>query len=64
MWGGFFQDETGQDVVEYALLVAFFGVALIAAWSGVVDALQSGHESVSTGAEALWDPPEPGGSPP
>lgn len=56
-------DESGQDVVEYALLVAFFGVALAASWSGVVGALQGAYEATSSSVDGLWDPPEPGGSP-
>jgi Flp pilus assembly pilin Flp len=55
------REEAGQDVVEYALLVAFFGVALAAVWAGMVDALQASYGS-STAVE--WDSPAPGGAPP
>ena len=33
------RDDSGQDVVEYALLTAFFGLAALAAWTSMRDAL-------------------------
>ncbi len=29
------RDDSGQDVVEYALLTAFFGLAALAAWTSI-----------------------------
>jgi Flp pilus assembly pilin Flp len=37
------QREDGQDLVEYALLVAFVGVAALAAWLAIENALASGY---------------------
>ena len=55
-------EDSGQDVVEYALLTAFFGVAALAAWTSVRDALGQNYSRTSTGVQGLWDPPPPSGS--
>lgn len=36
-------DEDGQDVVEYALLVAFVGIAAVAAWLAIQNAIANGY---------------------
>jgi Flp pilus assembly pilin Flp len=38
-----FQRDDGQDLVEYALLVAFVGVAAFAAWLAIENALAAGY---------------------
>jgi Flp pilus assembly pilin Flp len=58
------RDDSGQDVVEYALLTAFFGVAALAAWTSIRDALGVGYGSTTAGVQGLWDPPPPIASPP
>jgi Flp pilus assembly pilin Flp len=55
-------DDSGQDVVEYALLTAFFGLAALAAWTSMRDALGSSYSGTTSGVQGLWDPPPPGGS--
>lgn len=35
--------EEGQDLVEYALLVAFVGVAGLAAWLAIENAIDAGY---------------------
>jgi Flp pilus assembly pilin Flp len=55
-------DEAGQDVVEYALLTAFFGLAALAAWTSIRDAIGIGYGATSSGVQGLWDPPPPSGS--
>ena len=62
-----FADDTGQDIVEYALLTAFFGLCALVAWSTLRDALSASYTGTSSGVQGLWDPPPPmppSGSPP
>ena len=54
------REDSGQDVVEYALLTAFFGLAALAAWTSIRDALALGYTRTTDGIP--WDPPPPGGS--
>jgi Flp pilus assembly pilin Flp len=39
--GGFIRDETGQDLVEYALLLAFVALAGAAAFIGMSSSVNS-----------------------
>lgn len=55
------RDESGQDVVEYALLTAFFGLAALAAWTSIREAVGLGYGATSSGVQGLWDPPPPSG---
>ena len=55
-------DESGQDVVEYALLTAFFGLAAFAAWTSIREALAANYGATSSGVQTIWDPPPPSGS--
>jgi Flp pilus assembly pilin Flp len=57
------RDEEGQDLVEYALLVAFFGVTFLLVWTSVVEAIHTSHGNTTNGVYDLWDPPDPGGTP-
>jgi Flp pilus assembly pilin Flp len=56
------RDDSGQDVVEYALLTAFFGLAAFAAWTSIRDALGIGYTNTTSGVQSLWDAPPPSGS--
>jgi Flp pilus assembly pilin Flp len=56
------RDERGQDVVEYALLTAFFGLCALAAWTSIRDALGLSYTGATSGVQGLWDPPPPSGS--
>jgi Flp pilus assembly pilin Flp len=61
----FVREDDGQDVVEYAMLAAFFGVvgylALSAISAAVVDTYTSWQDPAS-GVPSLWDPAAPAGS--
>ena len=46
-WISFWKDTEGQDLVEYALIVAAIALGMIAAVRGVVTALNSLYESIS-----------------
>ena len=57
------RDDSGQDVVEYALLTAFFGLAALAAWTSIQAALGSSYSRTTTGVQGLWaNTPPPSGS--
>jgi hypothetical protein len=55
-------EDDGQDVVEYALLTAFFGLCALAAWTSIRDNIALGYGSPPAGVQSLWDPPPPSGS--
>ena len=55
-------DDSGQDVVEYALLTAFFGLSALAAWTSIRTALGLSYTGTTSGVQGLWDPPPPSGS--
>lgn len=46
-WINFWKDTEGQDLVEYALIVAAIALGMIATIRGVVTALNSLYESIS-----------------
>lgn len=46
-WIRFWKQTDGQDLVEYALIVAVIALGLIAAVRGVATALTSLYESIS-----------------
>ena len=57
----FWTDETGQDLIEYALLTAFIGFAGAAAWSVMDTTIGTTYTSNVDGANANWQSPEPSG---
>jgi Flp pilus assembly pilin Flp len=56
------RDDGGQDIVEYALLTAFFGLCALAAFASMQSALGVNFTTTSGGLQGLWDPPPPSGS--
>ena len=46
--GGFIADEQGQDLVEYAMLMAFIALLCIVGLQNLGTALNSTYNSVST----------------
>lgn len=53
-------DDSGQDLVEYALLTAVIGLASAAAWSLVSAALHGTYSAWNVAINDLWEPPNPG----
>ena len=50
---GFIRDEQGQDLVEYALIVAAIGLALIATVNQVSAAIVSLYSSIAQGLTTI-----------
>lgn len=51
--------DRGDDLVEYALLTAFVGVATIAAWSTLKTTLAANYQAYDTNTQALAQTPDP-----
>lgn len=54
-------EEAGQDLVEYALLAAFIGLAGAAVWVGIRAGLGNAYSGFDSGIQDLWEPENPGG---
>jgi Flp pilus assembly pilin Flp len=54
------REDDGQDLVEYALLAAFVGLAGSAALSELETSLGVAYAGWDTATQALWVMPEPG----
>ena len=52
-------DESGQDLVEYALLVAFIALAGVAGFNLIGSVLGGAYTGWNTGVQDLWEVPEP-----
>jgi Flp pilus assembly pilin Flp len=50
-WSRFRSDESGQDVVEYALLGALIGIASILTWQGLVTVVATVYGAADTGVQ-------------
>ena len=57
------RDESGQDLIEYALLTAAVGVAGIATWPTIANSIGTAYRALNLNTQALWAPPSPGGGP-
>ncbi len=44
----FFRDESGQDIIEYALLAAFLGLGTVAAYRNLASGVKNVFEGVGT----------------
>jgi Flp pilus assembly pilin Flp len=58
----FVHDETGQDVIEYGLLSAFFGIVCIAVWIVIQGNLRDAYINYDTDVQSIWASPDPGGT--
>jgi len=60
--GQLFIEDRGQDLVEYALLAAFIGVAgyaVIMTLPGLIGNAYASWLDPTNGVPGKWDPPEP-----
>ena len=55
-------DETGQDLIEYALLTTVIGLAAIAVFDILRGSIAFVYGSWNTGANSYWQPQPPSGS--
>ena len=55
-------DEDAQDLIEYALLSAFIGLAGLAALNGISAAIGVYYSTSNTSVNGLWNSPTPAGS--
>jgi Flp pilus assembly pilin Flp len=56
----FVRDRSGQDLVEYALLVALVGTVAIAVVPTLEAAISTAYALWNTGTQDLWQLPNPG----
>ena len=57
----FLREESGQDVIEYALLAAFIGVAGAVAARLIVTTMTGSYTAWDAAVQALWEMPAPAG---
>ena len=58
-----FEEETGQDLIEYALLTGAIGFAGVAGINLLGIAINAAYSSWDTGVNSLWEVPDPGSTP-
>jgi Flp pilus assembly pilin Flp len=58
----FLAEDNGQDLVEYALLTTFIGVAAVAAWNAMEIAIGTAYTGLNDKVYDLWEAPGPSGS--
>jgi Flp pilus assembly pilin Flp len=59
----FAADDSGQDVMEYALLTAFIGLAGAAAWSAIAGSLEAAYTGYDNDVQDIYEPLDPGATP-
>lgn len=59
MMSGFVADDSGQDVVEYALLAALIGISSIVAWKVLAVVARDVYLATNTDVQVLAPPPNP-----
>jgi Flp pilus assembly pilin Flp len=55
----FVRDDSAQDLVEYAYLSLFVGLAGILVWTGIVNVMSTAYAGYDSGTQGLWEPPDP-----
>jgi Flp pilus assembly pilin Flp len=62
IWDRFTSDQSGQDIVEYALLGALVGIASILIWQQLATTVGQVYGAADTGVQTLSAcTPDPGG---
>jgi Flp pilus assembly pilin Flp len=54
-------EESGQDLIEYALLTTFVGMAVIAAFDVLRGSIAFVYGTWNAQANSIWETPNPGG---
>jgi Flp pilus assembly pilin Flp len=52
-------EEAGQDLVEYALLASFIGLAGLAGYSAISTAIGNNYSQSNSSVQGLWEIPAP-----
>jgi Flp pilus assembly pilin Flp len=60
----FLHDESAQDLVEYAYLSLFIGIAGLIAWTAIVNTMGAAYQGYDTNVQNAWEPCDPGVAPP
>jgi Flp pilus assembly pilin Flp len=55
----FVRDESGDDLVEYALLTAIVSVGGVVLFASIADAMATAYTNWETAAETAWEPCPP-----
>jgi Flp pilus assembly pilin Flp len=55
----FVADDDAQELVEYAYLAAFIGLAGLVVWANIVTLMGDFYTSANTNVENLWASPDP-----
>ena len=58
-WVAFVEDDSAQDLVEYALLGAFIGVVSVLVWQNIATLIGVRYAEYNTDVNNLWATPEP-----
>jgi len=53
------RDDRGQDVIEYALLMAGLAIVGIATWPAITTGIGLAYGRLDTGTQNLWRVPDP-----
>lgn len=53
-------DTRGADLVEYALLAAFFGLAVVTGFDAIEATILSVYQGWDAGIQSLYSPLDPG----
>ena len=59
LWRRLITDESGQDLIEYALLTTFIGIVCLATWDLVRGAINTTYLSWNTSMNSAWETPDP-----
>lgn len=59
-----FRQDSGQDLVEYALLTVFVVLASIVVWQAIATAVGGAYGGYDSSVQDLWAPCDPGVRPP
>ena len=55
----FVADESGQDLVEYAMLGVFIGVVSVLVWQGISGLIGDRYAEYNSNVNTLWAPADP-----
>jgi pilus assembly protein Flp/PilA len=55
----FWTDDSGQDIIEYALLTALIGLAAIVSWQLLANKVGPAYSAADSNVQGLAAPPDP-----